>query len=161
MELLFILPPSPNRQAIAPGIYVENIGKTRTIIIGAAKVMRYPIDDRFYNNTAAALLTDLGCHKADISKALKVHRNSISRISETVEKYGLEGLIDGRDGSPGPRKMTPVVIKQIDRLYRKGLSSQEIHKEVSKKNAISLRSIQLCIKKIRGRGRQWRSFHHL
>lgn len=148
MELPFILPPSPDREEIAPGIYVEDKEKTRTIIIGAAKVMQYPINDRFYNNTAAALLTDLGCVQKDVAKALKIHRNTISRISENVAKYGLEALVDSRDGSPGPRKMTPQVIKHIDRLYGKGLSPQEIHKELSKKNAISLRSIQRHIKEI-------------
>ena len=148
MELPFTVPVSEGTDIeVARGIVIKKDKTTYRVFIGGAKAFECDKADYYYKKLVIATLTDLGCEKMSIARGLEVHRNTVTNIESSARQYGMEGLIDGRDGRPGPRKMTPAVVKLIASWYRKGLSASEVYRRLQGKidPSITLRTIQSCI----------------
>jgi transposase len=145
MDLPFTIPVSEETDfAVARGIVIKKDVTNYRVFIGGAKAFECAEGDYYYKKLVIAVLTDLGCEKMSIARALGVHRNTVTNIESSAREFGMEGLIDGRDGRPGPRKMTPAVVKKVASYYRKGLSASEIYRRLQGKidPSITLRTIQ-------------------
>ncbi len=145
MELPFTIPVSKDTDIeVARGIVIKKDGTTCRVFIGGAKAFECAEADYYYKKLIIAVLTDLGCEKMSIARALGVHRNTVTNIESSAREFGMEGLIDGRDGRPGPRKMTPAVVKLVASYHSKGLSATEVYRRLQGKidPSITLRTIQ-------------------
>ena len=134
MELPFTVPVSEDTDIeVARGIVIKKDKTHYRVFIGGAKAFECAAADYYYKKLVIATLIDLGCEKMSIARGLEVHRNTVTNIESSARQYGMEGLIDGRDGRPGPRKMTPAVVKLIASWYRKGLSASEVYRRLQGK----------------------------
>lgn len=89
---------------------------TRAILLGDAPLYVYELSDRAAEiATIASLARTSFATDIQLGEAFGVHRNTVAMYEEKLETVGLAGIVPAKRGPKGPHKVTPEMMRIIER----------------------------------------------
>ena len=109
----------------------------RAVFLGDTAIHVYEARDRAAEAAAIALLARAEvATQIDLGKAFGVHRNTVGRLEQRLERDGMAGVVPAKPGPKGPHKVTPEVEQVINESSH--LGCVHLTREIERRTGVRL-----------------------
>lgn len=102
----------------------------------------FAADDRAARSAAVAMLARIGAaSKIEVGQTFGLHRNTVARLSDRLERGGMAAVVPAKPGPKGPHKVTPEVRRVI--FENSGLGHEAVRRLVAERTGVQLSAVRI------------------
>lgn len=133
------LPREDRRRRVNRWAWVAEQGETRRVVLNYIPFATYELQDRPTERYLVGCLAQAGVGtKVELARAFGYHRNSVARLAQVVQRDGVAGVLDARQGNRRPPKLTPAIRRRIATLAAQGRRHREIAAQIAAEFGVPL-----------------------
>jgi len=127
------------RRMISQRAWIAQAGDSRTVIVNYVPVASYPVQDRPTERYLIGCLAQAGVGtKVELARAFGCHRNHVAHLAQVVQRHGVAGVLDARQGNRRPPKLTAAIRRRIAALADQGQPNRVIATQIAAEFGVAL-----------------------
>ncbi len=112
------------------------------LFAGAMPIQIFAADDRAARSAAVAMLARIGAASMiEVGQAFGLHRNTVARLSDRLERGGMAAVVPAKPGPKGPHKVTPEVRRLI--FENSSLGHEAVRRLVAERTRVQLSAVRI------------------